>query len=187
MLLTYCIAAFMVSFFIALQIKGSIVYAQAEATKPFLFDPSPSVSSLDNYSSGGQGKEAEGKPTVQEVKNYIKAVFGRNWKTAWSVMQNECNYSRNGWPYCINSWGDTPTTGEHSVGPFQINLARQKGKGSHVHWDKVPGKDLHEKEVYLMNWKNNVLVANVISQGGTNWNPWSAYRTPGFYKTLNSL
>jgi hypothetical protein len=84
MLLTYCIAAFMVSFFIALQIQSSIVYAQAEATKPFLIDPSPSVSSLDNYSSVGQGKEAEGKNPIEQE---IKQVFGDHYAKAMLLLK----------------------------------------------------------------------------------------------------
>ena len=179
MALTYCIAAFMVSFFIALQIQGSIVYAQAEAIKPFLFDPSPSVSSLDNYSSGGQGKEAEGKPTVQEVKDYLRVIYGSRWRLAWAVAEAECNHTRKEWPMCSFGWSK-----ELSIGLLQINIAKDEGRGAWVHWEKIPGNNLQEKQAWLMDWKHNILMSFVISKGGTDFGPWTGFTSNAYLKFL---
>jgi hypothetical protein len=172
MLTTYCLAAFMVGFFVTIQYKGMIVHAQAEATKPFLIDPT--AVTLGQENSRGQ-KTAVGKPTIKEVQDYLRAVFGNGWKLAWDVSQNECSIKRSEWPFCVNSWGQAKDKGEHSVGMFQINLAKQGGQGAKVHWDKVPGQNLDEKQSYLMDWKQNILIAYVVSKSGTNWNPWTGY------------
>jgi hypothetical protein len=150
-----------------------------------LISPVSAAPSVSLESSPQTGQETEGgKPTVKQVQAYLKQIFGSKWKIAWAVAQNECNSKRKEWPVCVNSWG-TQNTGEHSVGMFQINLARGEGKGAKVHWDKIPaGNTLGEKEVWLGNWKNNILTAYVVSQGGTNWNPWTAYTSGAYLKDL---
>jgi hypothetical protein len=168
----------MVGFFIALQIQGSIVYAQAEAIKPFLFDPSPSVVSLDNYSSVGQ-ESADGKPTVQEVKDYLRVIYGNRWKLAWAVAEAECNHTRKEWPMCSFSWAK-----ELSIGILQINIAKDEGRGAWVHWEKIPGNNLQEKQAWLMDWKHNILMAFVISKGGTDFGPWTGFTSNNYKKFL---
>jgi hypothetical protein len=86
--LTYGIAAGMVTFLITLQIQSSIVYAKAEAIKPFLFDPSPSVVSLDHYSSVVQ-KSADGKLTVYQI---IELFFGDKADQAKAVAKCESGF-----------------------------------------------------------------------------------------------
>lgn len=152
-----------------------------------LITPASAVS-FGITTSKPSGQETAGaKPTVDQVKAYIKSIFGGKWKVAWSVAENECGHTRKEWPVCVNSWGNTPNKGEYSVGLFQINLARQEGRGARVHWDKVPGKDLNEKQLWLADYRNSVLTAFVISQGGENWNAWSAYSNGNYLRTLKSL
>jgi hypothetical protein len=117
------------------------------------------------------------KPTLSEFKAYVKQIFGSKWTIAFAVAQSECNSSRREWPVCVNSWAK-----ERSIGPFQINIAQDNGNGTKVHWDKIPGSNLKEKELYLADWRNNVLVAYRVSDGGRNWNPWTAYAS-GAYKS----
>lgn len=141
---------------------------------------------MDNTSLPVAGGETGGtRPTVKQVQDYLKQIFGKDWRLAWAVAQNECNSKRPEWPVCVNSWGDSYTTGEHSVGIFQISIARQSGHGKKVHWDKIPaGNTLGEKEAWLGNWKNNILTAYVVSHGGTNWNPWTAFTSGNYKKDL---
>lgn len=121
-----------------------------------------------------EDKENKTKPTVEEVKDYLKVIFGSQWKLAWAVAEAECNHTRREWPYCVNSW-----EAERSIGMFQINIAKNNGLGAKVHWDKIPGKNLKEKELYLSDWRNNILIAHVIySQSG--FYPWTGY-TSGNY------
>jgi len=68
---------------------------------------------------------------------------------------------------------------EHSVGIMQINLMRHSD-GKKIHWSKVPGETLKEKESWLQVPENNMKVARQIydRQG---FQPWSAF-TGGSYK-----
>lgn len=102
---------------------------------------------------------------------YIKHVFGKNWETACMVAYGESLRNTKG----INS---SPV--EYSVGVFQINLARGYGLGEKVHWDKVQGSTLEEKTEWLQNWKNNIDLAHVMSNGGTNWGQWSAFSNSSY-------
>ena len=109
------------------------------------------------------------RPTLNEYKAYIKTIFGSQWRIAFAVSQSECNYSRKEWPACINSWAK-----ERSLGAFQINIAQDNGHGRKVHWDKIPGETLKDKELWLADWKNNVLMAyRVYKESG--WQAWTAY------------
>ena len=118
------------------------------------------------------------KPTVEEVKAYIKQIFGKDWKVAWAVAQNECNSSRAEWPKCKNSWEK-----EFSIGLLQINIAKDNGRGAKVHWDKIPGETLEEKEEYLLDWRQNILIAHVIYAQSGFW-PWTAYSSGAYLKDL---
>lgn len=115
------------------------------------------------------------KPTVEEVKAYIKTIFGSEWRLAWAVSQAECSPTRKEWPVCVNSWEK-----ERSIGLFQVNIAKNNGLGAKVHWDKIPGKDLKEKELWLADWKNSILMAYRIRMD-SGWNAWTAW-TSGNYK-----
>lgn len=115
---------------------------------------------------------------LENLKKYLKTVFGKEWKVAFGVAQSECNSSRPEWPKCKLSWRK-----EHSIGWFQINLAQEEGLGAKVHWDKVPGKTLREKEEWLENPYNSVLIAKFIyDQSG--FYPWTAYTNNNYLRTL---
>ena len=122
----------------------------------------------------------------KKIKDYYplaKSLFGKEWKIALAVAEAECNSNRRDWPRCVNSWGDSPETGEYSVGWGQINIARMRGLGNKVHWDKIPGDNLKEKEEWLKNPENNLLAMYMIWIGrGKTFEAWTAY-TNGNYKT----
>lgn len=72
---------------------------------------------------------------------------------------------------------------EHSVGLFQINLAKNYGQGKHVHWDKAQGYSLEEKQAWLENPENNIGVAYKIWQA-QGFRPWSCFTSLKFEKYL---
>ena len=82
-------------------------------------------------------------------------------------------------PEAVNS-----TEVEHSVGVFQINLAREYGNGRWVHWAKVPGDTLEEKAEWLKDPHNNCEIAKIIkdTQGLT---AWSVYSDQKYLEYLN--
>ncbi len=112
--------------------------------------------------------------TQKEIDAYIKHIFGKDAKIALAVNRGECNPANKKYPHCLNV-----SEIEHSVGLFQINLITP-GTGKKVHWDKVPGKTLEEKEHFLQDPMNNVLIAYKIFKD-SGWQAWSAY-TNGSYK-----
>ena len=101
-----------------------------------------------------------------EITNYIKKIFPDVYKTAIAIAWAECGFN----PNCKNY-----TARETSVGLYQINLK--------AHWDKVPGNTFEEKEAYLLNPFNNVLVARVIYLE-SNWYPWSSFTNQSYLKFL---
>jgi hypothetical protein len=168
-----------------------IVFIWSPRAKAQLIDPSLTANFekaiLKTPQPGQDGEAVREVPTLEEVRAFYKSIFGPKWKIAFSVGENECGHTRKEWPYCINSWGNTPDKGEYSIGIGQISIARQGGKGAKVHWDKIPGDTLDKKQLWLMNWKNNIITMFVVSNGGDNFNPWSAYTNGNYLRTLNSL
>ena len=117
--------------------------------------------------SNVEGKKAylENPVTLEEKKDYIRFKFGENYQIACMVAYGE-SLRGNG----INS---SPV--EYSVGCYQLNLADNYGYGNKIHWNKVPGDTLEEKEAWLLNPKNNIDLAYEMSNGGTSWGAWSAH------------
>ena len=146
--------------------------------------PSPTpVLELQEASASGETVkvvEPTKKPTHdKEHIEYLKTIFGNEWKIAFAVAQNECNSNRKNWPgSCVLS-----TEKEHSVGWFQINLAQGHGDGAWIHAAKVPGKTIADKEEWLMEPKNNILMAKIIKDR-SGWEAWSAYTSGNYKKDL---
>jgi hypothetical protein len=114
----------------------------------------------------------ENPQTLEEKKDYIKYKFGKNYKVACMVAYGEGLRS--------NHTNSSPV--EYSVGTFQINLAEDFGRGRKVHWDKVPGGTLEEKELWLKNPKNNIDLAHKMSNGGENFEQWGAFSNSSYLK-----
>lgn len=112
--------------------------------------------------------------TQKEIDKYIRTIFGPEYKTAMAIQRGECNPANPRYPYCRNISGI-----EHSIGIFQINIMRHSD-GKHIHWDKIPGENLEEKEHFLLDPLNNVLIAYKIFKD-SGWTAWSAY-TNGSYE-----
>jgi hypothetical protein len=104
-----------------------------------------------------------------DVKEYIKVIFGNNWQTAYAIAQAESG---------LKNDAKLSTNFEYSIGLFQINLRSAYAK---VHYDRVPGKTLEEKETWLSDPYNNILMAYWIESKAGNWEAWSTF-TNGSYK-----
>lgn len=103
-----------------------------------------------------------------DVIAYIKTIFGRDAKTATAVAKAEC---RGLYPYCRNK-----SSGEWSVCHFQINIK--------AHYNKIPGKDLGEKELWLIkDHKNCTMMARLIQLESGFW-PWTTFRNKSYLKYL---
>lgn len=116
--------------------------------------------------------EREPEPDNQkDMLTYIKTMFGKEWKTAYAIAKAESGMKMT----ASNVWEDGKRNfGEHSVCIFQINIRKS------AHYDKVPGKTLNEKELWLISdYRNCILMAKII-RDGSGWYAWTAY-TNGSY------
>jgi hypothetical protein len=125
-------------------------------------------------SVGGQAVYLENPQTLEEKKDYIRYKFGDNYQLACAVAYGEG----------LRSNGTNSSPVEYSVGTFQINLAEDYGHGSKVHWDKVGGNNLDEKEAWLQVPKNNIDLAFVMSSGGEDFNQWGAFSDGSYLEYL---
>jgi hypothetical protein len=108
------------------------------------------------------------------VINYIKEIFGKDWKTAYGIAMAESNFIP-----------DKPniTSKETSIGIFQINLQSDAGK---VHFDKVPGNTLEEKIENLKNPYINTLVAyRIYKENG--FEPWTTFVDKKYEEYLKEM
>lgn len=119
----------------------------------------------------------ENDETQKEIDQYIKTIFGKDYKTAIAIQRAECNPKNKQYPYCRNISGI-----EHSIGVFQINIMRHHD-GKHIHWDKIPGDNLEQKEHFLSDPLNNVLIAYKIYQD-SGFEAWSAYTNGAYLQQL---
>lgn len=110
---------------------------------------------------------------TEKIKESIKEAFGKDWRVAYAIALAEHSGSID--PMAINS-----TEVENSVGVFQINIARNFGNGAWVHWNKIPGDTLEEKEEWLKDIDNNVMMARFI-YGTSGFSQWATYKN-GKYK-----
>jgi len=188
MIVTHILALlflFLLSIFIGMTIGRLIWPDKAHAQ---IIDPSPAAYfGLTTKPQPGQDGEAVGEITLSKEKLFFQKIFGSSWKIAFSVAEHECGHTNPRWPNCINSWGFGEFSGEHSVGLGQINLARNSGKGAWVHADKIPGETIGQKEIWLMNWKQNIMAMFIVSKGGTDFGPWTAYSNKNYLQTLKDL
>lgn len=114
----------------------------------------------------------------KQIISYLKIVFKSEWENAYAVSMSECKWDRVDFPECVNS-----THAEHSIGLFQINLADDYGHGIWIHASKVPGKTIAEKEEWLKNPFNNILIAKMIYDA-SGWNPWSGWTSERYKEFL---
>lgn len=107
------------------------------------------------------------KPNIPILKTeeYIKTIFRDEAELALAVAKGECNGLK---PDCKNK-----TEKEYSVCSFQINIK--------AHFGKIPGRNFEEKETWLKDPLNCILMAKIVKDFSESWNPWSAY-TNGSYK-----
>ena len=110
-----------------------------------------------------------------EIKELIYRIFGeKDGPVAYAIARAESG---------LNPNVENCTAIECSIGLFQINLAKDAGKGGWVHWDKVPGDNLEEKKDWLKEPANNILIAKFL-KGSSGWYPWSVFKNGAYKKFL---
>jgi hypothetical protein len=114
----------------------------------------------------GERAYMENPQTMDQIKDYMRYKFGKNYQVACMVAYGES--LRN--PTSVAS---KPL--ECSIGIYQINLKDNYCLGNRIHWDKVEGEDLKDKISWLQNPKNNIDLAYKMSSGGEDWGQWGAY------------
>lgn len=119
----------------------------------------------------------ENNVTQKEIDEYIRVIFGKDARVALAIQKAECNPQNKQYPYCRNI-----SKIEHSIGIFQINIMRHHD-GKHIHWNKIPGETLEEKEHFLSDPLNNVLIAYKIYQD-SGFEAWSAYTNGSYLQQL---
>lgn len=97
-----------------------------------------------------------------DVKEYIKTIFGKDWKVAYAVARCESG---------LKSKANLKSSVENSIGIFQINIQSDTAK---VHYSRIPGNTLEAKKEWLENPYNNTLMAYwIFTKSG--WNPWTGF------------
>lgn len=150
---------------------ASDLKAQRLATMPPKTSPTPEPLVVD--------------PTKEELykefASYVKTIFGKDAGVALAVSACECSKANKAWPGCVLS-----TKVEHSVSVFQINIAKEQGKGPWVHWAKIPGETLEEKQEWLGSPFNATLVAfKIYSDSGNKFTAWSGYNNGCYLTKMN--
>lgn len=150
-----------------------IVISPAEAMDASLYvTPTPRPESVLESNLVSKKAYLENPVTIQETLDYIRYKFGDNYKVACMVAYSEG---------LVSNWVNS-TPYERSVGTYQINLADNFGQGTRIHWNKVPGETLEEKEAWLKVRKNNVDLAYTMSDGGESWHAWGGYTNGSYLK-----
>lgn len=130
---------------------------------------------LSSYRTSKNNRVEVATATPAQLVALVKKTFPEDPITACAVAYGE---SLN------NPKGINKSQIEHSVGIMQINLMRHSD-GKKIHWSKVPGETLQEKEAWLQVPENNLKVAREIYEGRNkskmHFGDWSAF-TNGSYK-----
>jgi len=103
----------------------------------------------------------------QTIESFIKDVFGKNGRMAVAIAKGECQGLH---PECLNK-----NEKEWSCGLFQINIK--------AHFRKIPGNTFEEKEKWLFDWRNNVVMAKTIFEE-SGWYPWAAFTSKSYLEYL---
>lgn len=169
---------FILSWIIGLALYGNSVKGETMASEFTKIDEKPDTNKVVVTSVKtcfGDECDLWGPQTIEE---WINHYFGEQAKIALAVAM--CEGAKSGvlYPDLVNS-----TEVEHSVGVFQINIAKDFGNGEWVHWDKIPGKDLTAKTDWLKIPENNVAMAKrIYNERG--WYPWTCWTNGDYLKYL---
>lgn len=114
--------------------------------------------------------EEEESGEVEAIENYIKVIFGKDWRIARAIQYDECNPKRKEYPDCRKI-----DKIEYSCGMWQINL--------NAHSKKVKGKTFKEKCENLANPYYSTLIAHQIwTTSGCR--AWTTCRTGQYLRNL---
>lgn len=129
-------------------------YLEAQASAPII-SPVPADFNIEIV----EEELEEGKSEREEIRAYIKEVFGRDADKAFMVLSCE-NSSLD--PHAVNTAGNKPE-GSRDTGVFQIN----------EYWQKVQYR-------FLLNWKINIQIAHQIyTDNGNSFERWTCGRKLG--------
>lgn len=103
-----------------------------------------------------------------------KAGFkGQGLKTAYAVAMAESGGRR-------TAHNPNAKTGDNSYGLFQINMLGSMGPARRKQYGLKSNEQLFDP-------LTNAKIAYKMSKGGTNWQPWSAYKNGSYKKHLGAL
>lgn len=165
---------FILSWLVGLALYGNSVTGETMASEFTKIDEKPDTNKVVVRSIKtcfDKECDAWGPQTIEE---WITYYFGSQAKVALAVAKCESNLH----PDRVHS-----DYREHSVGLFQINLAKDSGLGTKVHWNKVPGNTLEAKTKWLQVPENNVGIAKEI-YNASGWYPWTCFTNGGYQKYL---
>ena len=158
------LAIFLLIVLLLLVVKGNLDRREFEARGFISPVPFPNACSL--WELGIERWEPIEAPQ-NSVESYIRRIFGKYGKMAVAVARGECRG--------LHSLCKNVSSREYSVCQFQINLK--------AHYDKVPGKNLAEKEAWLSDHRNCTLMAyKIFTDSG--WYPWTAFLNGSYKKYL---
>lgn len=109
------------------------------------------------------------------IEEYMKKIFGSDFRVARAVSHNECNPANAHYPACV-----LHTNAEYSVGLFQINLYNTT---QWIHAGRIPGATMTQKVAWLENPYNNTLYAYWVFKT-SGWTPWSSYTSGNYLRDL---
>lgn len=159
--------------------KVDSAHATQEIVSPLpeqVSDSPPSTKVESDIPVGEEGETEEpSDPTVEEIEDYVRTIFGKDARVAIAVSHKECNPQNTQYPACV-----LHTEHEYSVGIFQINLFNTR---HWIHAQKVPGKTMEEKIEWLKNPFHNTLVAFKIFKD-SGFGPWTAYTNGAYLQEL---
>ena len=140
---------------------------EATLFKAVVAEENPTV----DYQVSGKKAYLENPQTLEEIKDYMRFKFGKNYQVACMVAYGESLRS----PMAV---ARNPL--ETSAGIFHINII--DGSGNKVHWDKIPGETEQDKIDWLQVPKNAIDLAYKMSDKGTDWYQWGAFTNNSYLR-----
>ena len=115
-----------------------------------------------------ESEDSRGSSQQEQIDAYIHTIFGPDADMAIQVQRHECSPQHRMYPKCRLT-----TAHEDSIGIFQINIESATTK---VHWAKIPGETKEAKVEWLMEPRNNTLMAYFIFSRAGNFCAWTWYK-----------
>ena len=130
--------------------------------------------SSSSKSTNAKNADYSGTPFTGSIDDALKAAgfSGQSLAIAKAIAMAESS----GRPSAHNN---NTATGDDSYGLFQINMLGNMGPARRKSFNLSSNEDLYDPAT-------NARVAYAISNGGTNWGPWSTFKNGAYKKFLSS-